>query len=79
MRPYLLSLLEIYMVGCKNGHKFFPSHQELETHCVPLDFDLGYVICFGQWDLGKRDTVETYKVYWGLPSHGFWGLATINK
>lgn len=59
----LLPPLPTYVVGCRNGHKFFLSHQEVETHSPPLDFDLGHVICFGQWDLSKRDTAEAYKVH----------------
>lgn len=55
--------LPTYVVGCRNGHKFFLSHQEVETHSPPLDFDLGHVICFGHWDLSKCDTAEAYKVH----------------
>lgn len=65
----LLPPLPTYVVGGKNGHKFFLSHQEVETYSPPLDFDLGHVICFGQWDLSKRDTAEAYKVRWNSPSH----------
>lgn len=64
----LLPPLTTYVVGCKNGHKFFLSHQEMETYSPPLDFDLGHVICSGQWDLSKRDTAEAYKVHWNSPS-----------
>lgn len=65
----LLPPLPAYVVGCRNGHKFFLSHQEVETHSPPLDFDLGHVICFGQWDLSECDTAEAYKVRWNSPSH----------
>lgn len=57
----LLPPLPTYVVGCKNGHKIFLSHQEVETYSLPLDFDAGHVICFGQWDLSKPDTAEAYK------------------
>lgn len=60
---------QIYEVGCRDGHKIFLSHQEVETHSLPLDFDLGYRVCFGQWNLNKCDTAEAYKVHCSSPSH----------